>query len=319
MAIHDHSYKQFFSHPEMVRDLLRDFVPFDWVKELDFSTLEKINHSYITDDLRERADDVVWRVRFNDQWLYVYLLIEFQSTVDRFMAVRLLTYVGLLYQDLIKSKQLPRGKKLPPVLPIVLYNGKKPWKAAMQLSELLPPLPEQLQDFQPTLKYVLIDEQSYTTGELERLENLTAALIRAELAESVEDLLKIVANLLVWLDSDKQSGLRRAFKEFFGRLLSETAHIEIDITAVQDLTEMHRMLNERIREWGRPYREEGLKEGIEQGIELGEARLLKRQLTKRFGPMPEWVVAKIDEATTDQLEIWSEQILDAESVEAVFA
>ena len=50
-----------------------------------------------------------------DQWLYVYLLIEFQSTVDRFMAVRLLTYVGLLYQDLIKSKQLPRGKKTPSV------------------------------------------------------------------------------------------------------------------------------------------------------------------------------------------------------------
>ena len=35
---------------------------------------------------------------------------------------------------------------------------------------------------------------------------------------------------------------------------------------------------------GRPYREEGLKEGIEQGIELGEARLLKRLLTKTLWP-----------------------------------
>ena len=73
----------------MVEDLLTGFVKFDWVNELDFSSLEKLNNSYITDDLRERTDDVVWRVKFRDQWLYLYLLLEFQSTVDPFMAVRI--------------------------------------------------------------------------------------------------------------------------------------------------------------------------------------------------------------------------------------
>ena len=34
---------------------------------------------------------------------YLYLLIEFQSKVDRFMAVRMLGYVSLLYQDLIRQ------------------------------------------------------------------------------------------------------------------------------------------------------------------------------------------------------------------------
>ncbi|MEA3240461.1 MAG: hypothetical protein U9P37_02620 [Pseudomonadota bacterium] len=36
------------------------------------------------------------------------------------MAVRIMTYVGLLYQYLIESKQLAAKGKLPPVLPIVL-------------------------------------------------------------------------------------------------------------------------------------------------------------------------------------------------------
>jgi len=45
----------------------------------------------------------LWRVRCRDEWIYVYILIEFQSTVDRFMAVRLMTYIGLLYQDLIRT------------------------------------------------------------------------------------------------------------------------------------------------------------------------------------------------------------------------
>ncbi|MCP4679032.1 MAG: Rpn family recombination-promoting nuclease/putative transposase, partial [Deltaproteobacteria bacterium] len=109
MGDKDHSYKLLFSHPEMVRDLLQGFVLEEWVNDLDFSTLERVNGSYVADDLRDREDDVVWRVRFGGKWLYVYLLLEFQSTVDRFMALRIMTYVGLLYQDLVRAKQLTEG------------------------------------------------------------------------------------------------------------------------------------------------------------------------------------------------------------------
>jgi predicted transposase YdaD len=61
---HDGSYKQLFSHPEMVASLIRDFVPEDWVEELDFSSLENTNKSFITDDIRDRHDDIIWRVRW---------------------------------------------------------------------------------------------------------------------------------------------------------------------------------------------------------------------------------------------------------------
>ena len=61
--------------------------------------------------------------------MYLYILIEFQSSVDPWMAVRVMTYIGLLYQDLIKQKQVLKGRRLPPVLPIVLYNGDAKWTA----------------------------------------------------------------------------------------------------------------------------------------------------------------------------------------------
>ena len=38
---HDPAYKQFFSNPEMVESLLRDFVPADFIADLDCSTLER--------------------------------------------------------------------------------------------------------------------------------------------------------------------------------------------------------------------------------------------------------------------------------------
>jgi hypothetical protein len=71
VAEHDNGYKRLFSHPEMVADLLRGFVREDWVRDLDFSTLERISGSYVTPELRSRESDVVWRVRWErDRWLY---------------------------------------------------------------------------------------------------------------------------------------------------------------------------------------------------------------------------------------------------------
>jgi predicted transposase YdaD len=109
--MHDSSYKFLFSQPELVRDLIAGFVPDDWLHSLDYSTLEKVSGSYITEDFRHRADDIVWRVRAGEEWVYLYLLLEFQSSVDRYMALRVMVYVGLLYQDLLKSGQtLPDGR-----------------------------------------------------------------------------------------------------------------------------------------------------------------------------------------------------------------
>jgi len=82
MANHDHSYKFLFSHARMVEDLLKGFVREEWVTQLDFSTLEKVNNSYVSDTLQERQDDIVWRIRGGETRLYVYILLEFQSTVD---------------------------------------------------------------------------------------------------------------------------------------------------------------------------------------------------------------------------------------------
>lgn len=126
MAQHDPSYKLLFSHSEMVADLIRGFVREDWVKELDCDTLERVSESGVSHDLRER-EDIIWRLRWGERWLYVYLLLEFQSSVDRFMAVRWLTYIGLLYQDLVAAGEIPAGRRLPPVLPIVICNGEADW------------------------------------------------------------------------------------------------------------------------------------------------------------------------------------------------
>ncbi len=134
---YDSGYKLLFSNPRIVQDLLEGFVKPDWIDEIDFQTLEPFKASFTTDDLRERHDDSIWRVKMGPDWLYLYLLIEFQSSDDYFMACRIMTYMGLLYQDIIRHEPLRRGRKLPPVLPIVLYSGSRVWSGPTNMGELV--------------------------------------------------------------------------------------------------------------------------------------------------------------------------------------
>jgi hypothetical protein len=149
---HDQGYKLLFSHPLMVEQLLRGFLREGWAAELDFSTLEKVSGSFVSDDLRERHDDVIWKLRWTgeeERWFWVYLVLEFQSTPDPFMPVRLLAYVGLLLQELIRQGKLKAGDLLPAILPIVLYRGDLRWRAPLDLSSLFVPAPPGLDRYLP--------------------------------------------------------------------------------------------------------------------------------------------------------------------------
>ena len=200
----------------------------------------------------------------------------------------------------------------------MLYNGDRRWQAAESLSALLQPVPEGLQAWQPEQRYLLVDEGGYSQTELEQLNNVTAALIRAEMADNREDLIRVLANLIVWLPMENQRDLRRAFKEWFNRILLPKRMPDTEFDDVRDLTEIQTMLAERVKDWTRSWREEGFKEGIEKGREEGEASVLAKLLAQRFGPLPQWARNKLHQATGEQLEVWAERIFDAESLEQFF-
>lgn len=215
--IHDSSYKLLYSHVAMVSDLLQGFIPGAWVDELDLPTLEKCNGSYISDDLRDRTDDLIWRVRWGHDWLCVYLLLEFQSGIDRWMAVRIQTYLGLLYQDLIRTRQLSKAGLLPPVLPIVLYNGADPWNAARALDDLIEPAPSVLHRYRLQRPISCSTSSAWPSGDLPQ-RNLSAALFRLEASRTPAEVLTILYALVEWLAAPEQADLRLAFTVWLNRV-----------------------------------------------------------------------------------------------------
>ena len=68
----DRSYKDLFSFPRMVEDLLRSFVPLGFVDQINFSTMKKINASFILEEFQQRETDVLWEVEVSGCPAYLY-------------------------------------------------------------------------------------------------------------------------------------------------------------------------------------------------------------------------------------------------------
>ncbi len=75
MVDHDSTYRQFFSSPEMVKDLLTGFINESWLEELDFDRMEPVETSFISEAMQNREADIIWRIAWRKQYLYVYVLI----------------------------------------------------------------------------------------------------------------------------------------------------------------------------------------------------------------------------------------------------
>ena len=323
---YDGSYHKLFSNPEMIEDLVRHFVHEDWVDALDFKSRERINTKFHSEKLQRRESDIIFRILTEaGESTYLYLLLEFQSSQDHWMPLRINTYVSLFYEHLIKDKQLTNKGMLPSVFPIVLYNGEQRWSRATKLSQLIDlPKKSSLWAYQPQLRYYMIDESLYPQG---LPGSLSGTLFKLENTKDTQQLLVYLdelVQLLKAMASSKQ--LNRDFFTWITHVLEPVKQLELNLNQIEDLVEVRNMLRDRVKEWEKQIFEEahlsgierGIEKGVEQGVIQGEAQLLICQIEARFNKLDASQISRIKSASASELEAWSLRILDAESVDEVF-
>ena len=268
----DASYKALFSCPELVRDLLRGYVPGKWLEKADFGSLTRVNASYVSRNNKQRHDDMVWRIDIGGQWLWVYILLEFQSESDPWMAVRIMQYVSLLAEQIIKERgpdELPEGR-LPPILPIVLYNGRAAWSAPNDAADCFHPPPDGLQSYRPSLHYLLLDERRLQQHPLREVRNFADAVFRMEASQKLEDVLEVVRALAELLDTPELQSVRLAFNQWIKSLLDRrsTSSMMKEIGNTQDVFKEFEMLTQHKETWF----DDAIMQGWEKGQEEGRAK-----------------------------------------------
>ena len=63
---------------------------------------------------------------------------------------------------------------------------------------------------------------------------------------------------------------------------------------------------------------QGITQGITQGRFEGEFKLLRKLLERRFGALPAWVMARLNDASEVDMEAWAELVLTAPTLDAIF-
>ena len=106
-------FKELFKLKESVKDLLVNIIGKQWAEYIDYDSIELLSNELTHNRFIKRITDLVYRVRIKGELVYIVIIIEFQSAIDPFMALRINTYTSLLLEQLIKIDKLKPSDKLP--------------------------------------------------------------------------------------------------------------------------------------------------------------------------------------------------------------
>ncbi len=119
---HDKIVRKMLTDKRVAIDLLKSSLPAETLAKLDLSTLQPTAETGVSAAWKAYRNDVVFHCKTKDQ-KNVYIIIEHQSTPDRFMPLRMQCYKYNIIGKYIHSKHPP--EKIPNVIGLVIYHGEK--------------------------------------------------------------------------------------------------------------------------------------------------------------------------------------------------
>ena len=289
---HDAIHKLLCSFPLVIADILRGYLAWDLVGRLDFGTLQQVSAERVTQALKRRINDAVWRVRYDDgTWVWVYLLLEFQSAPDPRMALRMLAYVAALYEELERMEEF-RGNKVPAVLAVVPYNGEREWVEALDTRERIALEPgSDVEGMLPRMRFPVIDERraGRRPGELG---NVAGLMFQLWTLSSLEELAELVGRLRAWLGGAGERSLRDAFETVLVEEVIPAYFGEgSEMRGARGLRNIEDMLRGNVVPFAVQYELRGRQQGLEQGREEIRGMHVRMARTRFDGQVSERLAA----------------------------
>ena len=168
--------------------------------------LEKYNSSFVTKTLKNKEIDVIYKLKNKK----IFFMIEHQTKIDYAMPLRILEYENEIMRSAIEYEKMNRKNyKLPLIIPIVLYAGRKKWDAKTYIGEVQ----EQLEGYKEIefARYNIIDINNIKNQELLKEESLLSKIMLLEKAKNNDELIKClnevskeINNNQFYLDNQKE-------------------------------------------------------------------------------------------------------------------
>ena len=263
---HDAAFRQFLANPDVARDFMQIHLPAELCALCDLSTLKLESGTFVEEDLRQYASDILWSMKTTSgDDGYIHLLLEHQSTADKNMAFRQMRYAIAAMQRHLEAGH----KKLPLVIPVLFYHGKQSpyscstnWLDGFSNPELAGKV---YSNTFPLVDVTVIDDSDIMNHR--RMAALTLLMKHIRQRDMMELLDSLPRVMVEWISPEQVRILihymvnagEAPAPEFMRALVERLPQHEDELMTIAQQLE-----------------QKGIEKGIQQGIQLGEQRGIEK-------------------------------------------
>jgi len=324
---HDTLFHFTFVHPFHAASWLCSLWPANVATAVDWTSLAPADQRLPGLRLRPHFADLVFAADAHPVELgTVLLLVEHKSHVDPGLEWQLLRYAVLLQ----RAHQQQQGLR-PEVLAAVLQHGEP---AAAASASPAAGSASPFAPYRPHLTYVVDDlctdvDRALTGRRLTPLAELTLralATLPSLAPADVPAFFERWQQLLVSVDradgAPAAPPLGSDATDALGFYALAVTDVDPATLAATFTRLLHRPEDTIMSTLERTYqkgRNEGHRDGHREGQTQGKAESLLRLLRRRFGPLPDGIAERLTSATSQNLDRWTDRVLDAATLTELFA
>ncbi len=328
----ENGIKFLLEDPYNVRDLLavahetmRDHIDFDHLA-VERTTFVQRDYRHIESDLVLRAP-LRWPGMAHRQ-LTIYILVEHQSEPDPFMTFRVHEYVIQIYKAQLRawgqSHPSFAGLRFQPVLPIVLYTGRRRWPGLGRLLDLVE-LGDHFGARIPALEPLFLNLSAIPARRLESEGGFFGWVLRlmqerhARPGEFASLLRRVVLQLEQMPAKERQRWLELLSyvlaMVYHERNPSEHEALQAEVEASVQTDRQRREVAAMGKTIADALMAKGRRQGRKEEAIRARQQTLLRQMELRFGTVPAEIVKAIEATrSVEILETWLERFVTAETL-----
>ncbi len=342
--IHDKYFRRLMADPQTAALFFQEHLPAKLSSLMSGQTTELVKENFIDEQLSEHQSDLLYRVGLTGGCTaFVYIFVDHKSNPDYRVTLQLQRYMNRIWDSLSEQKD---WRPLPEIWPVVVYHGTKNWTVPTCFSSLFATRSGREPQNIPDFEYHLVDLSKIEDNVLSKNRRLRAFLtvqkhiLREDFVEVINDILvelkylepmdiMVILNYVIMKHRQK---IDRATLDGVLVDIEPERKDEIMAGVVHDWIEegLAKGLKQGLEKGLEQGLEKGLEQGLEQGLERGimkglrlgiiegEAKLLLKLLERRFGVLPDTEKEKLGKASSKEIELWADRILEASSLDDVF-
>jgi predicted transposase/invertase (TIGR01784 family) len=191
----DRIFRKIFGIKELFLMFVKDFIKEDWVSQLTVDDLEIMPVKFLNLRDGDRESDVLYKVNLKEEEIYIFIHLEHQAKVNFLMPFRVIEYMVRIWRNWIEeqdeqaSDEKPSERKgflLPPIYPVVFYDGKSDWTAETEFARKVRDYPR-FEKYIPKFDYKVINLAKISFNELEEMEDSLSLIMMLDKLKTPED------------------------------------------------------------------------------------------------------------------------------------